>query len=1208
MISAVAQRHIGWYSILIREVDPDSSTLMSVYKDGPDHIFDYLSPVQPIAGTMAAVVVESKRPIFHDGTRRAAAPQYEVFIQHLFDRGVSSVFFGPVIQDGEVIGVVTLTGDESHSHSAALLEAIEVICDSIAGALGRSRFELPLAKEVDSTVRSLEKVDDLLRFESFSDGIFERFSELASELIRFDRMSILFYVAERRQAETAFTTGAAMPLFEKGFRHSVHDDVAEVWLANSRAFFPGETMRRDRYVVDRLNPDAQSEIFKSWIVAPVIWKGERIGDLHFRAFDDDAYDQRDLDLSNLLADKVAGVISNARAITEARNELSLRESLTTLSELVSSTTSLQEIREPFGELATQLVGADRLSVTVWDEVTKMATNLLVYGPNIEAFKLGAHGPTRNPREFRWLTETKPYIIDKTNFMDSVASQWFYEMAAKAGMHSALVAPVLWQGEQIAALTFRSKIENHFGQYEIDIAAAIAGQIAGAVASKFALDERERWASERDSLAKMGQIVTSSSSLDDVFSRFTEIVNELIPTDRLGLTVLEEGGDAPVKLFNHGRALADLESGAMPASRGQISALLRRRRGPTILDEDTGEAREDISDANAAALPVGLRSWMAAPLFWHDELIGNLHFRSEKEDAYGPAELRLAGEIARQISGAVANSISLEKLERETNIQSVLSQIGKIVSSNIDLKVVLPEIEQVCQQIVEFDEFSIGSYISERDVLRRLYATGKKVNSGGYVGEESEHDTEFPAKNSASAGVIESRQPLVISPRSLDELDDYPQSKITFETGIRTFLTVALVSDDKVVGTLQLRSRKPDAYSQSDIDVVSRIAAQISGALAISLVSEQILLQATALDSADDAVVITSFDGKIIWGNEALAKHTGWPLDEVIGLYPNIWSSDDPAQEEIEADLQSKIRVGEGWAGEHLNKRKDGTEFYEHLTITPVRDKNGDVTHFVGIKRDITERIRSEEQRQRVAQIESENRELQQMATTRSEFLSTVSHELRTPLTAVSAFADLLKNSRSENLTERQLDHIDVVRRSSKHLAALIDDLLDISQADSGRLILKKIDFEVSSLVDELVESSTVLISDKNQTIELDDRTDGATINADRTRVIQILSNLVMNASKYSNPGDPIRITVETDDEHIVFGITDYGSGVAEADQKLMFNAFYRGHSDEDITSDGSGLGLAVVRALVDLHDGSIFVDSERGQGTTITVSIPRNSH
>ncbi len=520
---------------------------------------------------------------------------------------------------------------------------------------------------------------------------------------------------------------------------------------------------------------------------------------------------------------------------------------------------------------------------------------------------------------------------------------------------------------------------------------------------------------------------------------------------------------------------------------------------------------------------------------------------------------------------------------------------------------LPEIEQICHQIVDFDEFSIGSYIAERDVLRRLYATGKAAYSSGYVGEESEHDTEFPAKNSASASVIDSRQPLVISPESLEELEGHPQSAQTYKTGIRTFMTVALVSDDKVVGTLQLRSSKPNAYTQLDIDVVSRIASQISGALAISLASEQILLQATALDSADDAVVITSFDGKIIWGNDALAKHTGWPLDQLIGLYPNIWSSDDPAEEEIEADLQANIRVGEGWKGEHLNKRKDGTEFYEQLTVTPVRDQNGDVTHFVGIKRDITERIRSEEQKQRVAQIESENRELQQIASARNEFLSTVSHELRTPLTAVSAFADLLFNSRSENLTERQRDHIEVVRRSSSHLASLIDDLLDISQADSGRMFLRKSEFEVSALVAELVESNSVLISDKNQKITLDDRSTGEKIYADRTRVIQILSNLIVNASKYSDDGDSILMTAETDDENIVFRITDYGTGVSQADQELMFNAFYRGKNDQDSGEDGSGLGLAVVRALVDLHDGSIFVDSEQGEGTTITVSIPRGT-
>jgi signal transduction histidine kinase len=328
---------------------------------------------------------------------------------------------------------------------------------------------------------------------------------------------------------------------------------------------------------------------------------------------------------------------------------------------------------------------------------------------------------------------------------------------------------------------------------------------------------------------------------------------------------------------------------------------------------------------------------------------------------------------------------------------------------------------------------------------------------------------------------------------------------------------------------------------------------------------------------------------------------------LIGQYPNIWSSDDPSQFPIEEGLQDAIQAGKGWKGDHLNKRKDGTEFYEQLTITPVYDHAKILTHFVGIKQDITERILSEERRQRVAQVESENRELQGAAATRNEFLSTVSHELRTPLTTVSAFADILFNSRSENLTDRQRQHIELIRKSSRHLTELIDDLLSVTQTDSGQMILKMTEFDLSALLAEIVDSSNVWLTDRNQKLLLDDETANRGITADRTRLIQILSNLITNASKYSDQGEDITLSAKLSGDICEFSVSDQGIGISDNDQKLMFDAFFRGGQSLNKPGVGSGLGLTVVRSLVDLHDGAITVESQPGEGTNVTVSIPRVS-
>ncbi len=1207
LVATAAQKHIGWYSILVRGVDRASSSLISIYHDGPEYLFQYDLPVQPIPGTMAAEVIKSAKPVLLSSGRTVTAPEPEVFTLHLFDRGVHSAFFSPVMDGEEVIAVVSLTGDRPDVHSEDQFEALSLVCEAVGSIIRRfGKLFIPSRDSSEDAI-TLDRISELVRFESYSEELFDKFSKLVLALIPLDRLSILLHIGEPKQVVTSFTSGIPMPPFVEGYRHSIPDDVASSWLAEMRAYVPTVTEGGHGYrVIHSASEIADSE-FKSWIVAPVIWHGERIGDLHFRAIEAGVFEQRELDIANILADKLAGAVANVGAKTGARLELELRESLTQLSEMVSSTNSLSAIRDPFGELSTNLVGADRVSVTAWDYSARSASNLLAFGQDITGFEVSAQSPPDDPNDFRWFSETTPYVVNEENSKEFPGTSWSYGISLKAGLPSVLVAPVRWQGKPIAAITFRSRIENRFGVHEVGIAAAIASQIAGAIANHFALIEQKQMSVERATLANIGQIVTSAQSLEQVFNQFSEVANELVPTDRLSLTILEEGGDKPIRLLNHGRDLADLKPGELPPTVGQISAMLREKRVPMVVDESIPDAAEDVFITNRLAREVGLNSWLAAPLFWQNQLIGNLHFRSELVDAYGEQELRLAGEIAQQIAGAVAHSIAFAKLKAETKIQDVIGQIGRMFSSTTELSMVLPGVERLSSQIVGFDGFSIGAYFAERDTVRRLYASGIFPDAEGYVRPDSEQGAEFAVSSSASAVLLSSGEISNISASVRSDVEEFPQTAAAFDTGVRTFLTVPLISNDLVVGVVQLRSVRVDAFSDSDIEVVTRIAAQIAGALAINLASEQVVLQAAALAAADNAIVITSADGKIMWGNDALAHHTGWPIAELIGQYPNIWSSDDPSQFPIEEGLQDAIQAGKGWKGDHLNKRKDGTEFYEQLTITPVYDHAKILTHFVGIKQDITERILSEERRQRVAQVESENRELQGAAATRNEFLSTVSHELRTPLTTVSAFADILFNSRSENLTDRQRQHIELIRKSSRHLTELIDDLLSVTQTDSGQMILKMTEFDLSALLAEIVDSSNVWLTDRNQKLLLDDETANRGITADRTRLIQILSNLITNASKYSDQGEDITLSAKLSGDICEFSVSDQGIGISDNDQKLMFDAFFRGGQSLNKPGVGSGLGLTVVRSLVDLHDGAITVESQPGEGTNVTVSIPRVS-
>jgi len=315
-------------------------------------------------------------------------------------------------------------------------------------------------------------------------------------------------------------------------------------------------------------------------------------------------------------------------------------------------------------------------------------------------------------------------------------------------------------------------------------------------------------------------------------------------------------------------------------------------------------------------------------------------------------------------------------------------------------------------------------------------------------------------------------------------------------------------------------------------------------------------------------------------------------------------SADPSERPINDAIWAALRQGRSWSGTHKNRKKDGTEYPEEITITPVFSPGGEIIHFIGIKQDITERVRAEQQLEGAIRIESENRELQRVAAARSEFLSTVSHELRTPLTSVSAFTDILFNSNSENLTDRQKTHLGLIRKSSNQLASLIDDLLDVSQADSGRLVKRTERFGLREMVDEVADLTRVLLAERQQSLDLTNPDSPLDLLADRLRVIQILTNLLTNASKFSDRGSTVGLHVEVDDGHVTFTVSDRGPGISKSDRSMMFSPFYRGSGPETAETVGSGLGLSVVQSLVDLHDGTIAVESRKGKGTSIRVRLP----
>ena len=230
-------------------------------------------------------------------------------------------------------------------------------------------------------------------------------------------------------------------------------------------------------------------------------------------------------------------------------------------------------------------------------------------------------------------------------------------------------------------------------------------------------------------------------------------------------------------------------------------------------------------------------------------------------------------------------------------------------------------------------------------------------------------------------------------------------------------------------------------------------------------------------------------------------------------------------------------------------------------------------------------------------------ERDQLDRMKDEFVLTTSHELRSPLTAVQGFAELLMLER-ERLTAKQAETVEVILDNSRHLVRLLNDLLDLARSNAGRLTIKPVLVEPSQLVEEAVRTMRGQIESKHQTLSEEIEHQLPYVNADADRIRQVLVNLLTNANEYCPEGADIAVEARRIDTQVEIAVTDDGPGIQTEQLDLIFERFTRGEAGLTQRVGGTGLGLAISKSLVELHGGTIWVESRPGDGATFRMRLP----
>lgn len=376
--------------------------------------------------------------------------------------------------------------------------------------------------------------------------------------------------------------------------------------------------------------------------------------------------------------------------------------------------------------------------------------------------------------------------------------------------------------------------------------------------------------------------------------------------------------------------------------------------------------------------------------------------------------------------------------------------------------------------------------------------------------------------------------------------------------------------------------------------------------------DQLRQLAQALEQSPESIVITNLDAAIEYVNEAFVRNTGYLREEVIGQNPRFLHSGNTPKATYDA-LWQAMTQGRLWQGEFYNRRKDGSEFIEFAIITPIRQPDGQISHFVAIKEDITEKKRLaaelEQHRHHLeALVEQRTRDLaiardEALAASlaKSEFLANMSHEIRTPLNAVLGMAKIGLRDYAQEAASFQFQHI---QSSGQHLLGIINDILDFSKIEANRLQVESHRFQLARVVEEVVSLMAQLAGDKGLVLSLQMADDlPAWVASDALRLRQILVNLLSNAIKFTHQG-VVSLAVVRQADDTLFQITDTGIGMNEAQMALLFQPFQQADSSTTRQYGGTGLGLAISRRLAQMMGGDIAVQSVAGQGSTFTLNLP----
>jgi PAS domain S-box-containing protein len=1081
-----------------------------------------------------------------------------------------SVLFVPLVVSGKATGVVSLQNvDREHAYSESDRQLLETLAGSLSVALENARL-VHETRQRNAELALINSVQEAIAGELDSQAIYDLVGDRLRDVFDAQVVDIGIYDASAGLVRFPY-------IIERGERFE--GDSIELMGFRKHVIETREPLMIEEVtpalLEDYGNPAVLvGEPTKSAVYVPLVSGGKATGVVSLQNVDrTHAFTESDKQLLTTLAGSLSVALENARLVHETRQRNAELALINGVQDAIAGQLDPQAIYDAVGDRIQEIFDAQSVSIRTLDDATGLVhyPYMIERGERLQAEPASPGGFTKHVLEAR---ESLLLVED----LDAEAERYGSSIVAGESTHSLLFVPLVTGGKATGVITLENLDREHaFSESDQQLLETLAGSLSVALENARLVHETRQRNAELALINGVQDAIAGELEPQAIYEAVGDRIRGVFDAHTMTIGTLDEATGLlhyPYIIERGERLRVEPD---IPG--GFAKHVLETRESTLIAENMEAEAQRYGSSILAGEWP---KSVLFVPLVVAGKSTGVISLQNvDREHAFSESDQQLLTTLAGSLSVALENARLVDETRQRVSELATVNSVGQALSSQLDLDAL---IELVGEQVRGTFDADIAYVALHDEAAGRI--------EFAYYYETGERRPQDPMEygEGLTSQILRSREPLL-----LNRKEQY-EGQASVGTPSRSYLGVPILVGERSIGVISVQSIEEEGrFGEADARVLATLAANVGVAIQnarlFAEVERQREYSASLVEISPAAVIVMDRDEVVTEWNPAAAALFGYSPEEAVGRHIDDLVFGDSSRDEGREVTAEAMRDGRAQRIT-TRSRKDGTPVDVELMLVPLVAE-GAHSGFLGIYHDVTELQRARQEAEAATQA-------------KSAFLATMSHEIRTPMNAVIGMTDLLLGT---DLTPEQREFAEVVHASGDALLHVIDDILDYSKIEAGKLDLERAPFSLR----DCVEGALDIVAPRAWEKELElgcliDEAAPSGIVGDEARLRQVLLNLLSNAVKFTERGEVV-VFVDAEETgagayRIELAVRDTGIGIPADRMDQLFTSFSQVDASTTRRFGGTGLGLAISKRLVDLMGGTISVESEQGTGSTFRISVP----